>query len=103
MSPKSSVVETRIDEAKVISVGVISGGGAGFFWTYCGGGGGGGSSYVISSATSVTKTSGNKQLQGNASNSGGAGEGGDRAYNTATNQHDSSFGLGSDGLIRLSW
>ncbi len=65
--------------------GYFGGGGAGFIWTYCAGGGGGGSSFIIPSATMPMMVAGNDRLQGNASMSAGAGEGGFDGVGTLAN------------------
>jgi len=76
--------------------GYFGGGGGGSVYTYCGAGGGGGSSWADPSVASVTYLDGSGQDQGNASQSNGAGYGGDRDYTGFLKE-------GADGRILLTW
>lgn len=58
--------------------GYFGGGGAGFIWTYCGAGGGGGASYTDPAVTAVVHEGGARWQQGRATESSGAGRGGER-------------------------
>ena len=58
--------------------GYFGGGGSGFIWTYCGAGGGGGASWADLNASNTVYEGGQGSLQGRASQSGGAGRGGER-------------------------
>ena len=81
--------------------GYYGGGSGGFVWTYCGAGGGGGSSWINPNASNPVITSGSDQVQGNASNSQGAGMGGNRAYANGT--ASATAGVGSSGRVVFTW
>ena len=72
------------------------GGGGGSVYTYCGAGGGGGSSWASATVLSVTYLDGAGQIQGNEAQSNGAGRGGERDYNSASDN-------GADGRVLISW
>lgn len=58
--------------------GYFGGGGSGFIWTYCGAGGGGGASWADPAAQAVVQDGAQGPLQGRATESYGAGRGGER-------------------------
>lgn len=76
--------------------GYYGGGSGGFVWTYCGGGGGGGSSYTDAGVTDLTHEAGQDQIAGNSADAQGAGQGGERSYNDASES-------GANGRIVIGW
>jgi hypothetical protein len=81
--------------------GYYGGGGGGSVFTQCAGGGGGGSSHTEVSVLAVQFVDGSGQVQGNPSTSGGAGKGGDRAFDIATST--ATVGPASDGRVYITW
>ena len=81
--------------------GYYGGGGGGSVFTQCAGGGGGGASFANNDALSVVFMDGSGQIQGNPTSSSGAGQGGDRAYNSST--ASATPGPGNDGRVFISW
>ena len=65
-------------------------------WTYCGGGGGGGSSYTDAGVTDLTHEAGQDQIAGNSADAQGAGQGGERSYDEASES-------GSNGRVVIEW
>ena len=65
-------------------------------WTYCGGGGGGGSSYTDAGVTDLTHEAGQDQIAGNSADAQGAGQGGERSYNGASES-------GANGRVVIGW
>jgi hypothetical protein len=80
--------------------GYFGGGGAGFIWTYCGGGGGGGASYVGPGLTGVRQEGGTGARQGRATESFGAGRGGDRCLG-GFNPSPCTCNAGGNGRVEL--
>ena len=84
-------LEAVVQVEMVTTVGVVV-----VVWTYCGGGGGGGSSYTDAGVTDLTHEAGQDQIAGNSADAQGAGQGGERSYNGASES-------GANGRVVIGW